>query len=418
MDSVYSVIDSLQSNPDDTIVGKAIQRALKPLDTGEENWEMIMSVCDLVNANVQGPRDAIRSIRKQLQNKQNWTTVSMTVSIIEALVKNCGRKFHLELPNRAFLRELRLLLTNHNIEENASDDVLLNITEKNTILGMIQCWAFVFRNEKQFKPVKDLYSELVSKNVTFPDLNSSMSMIPVEATQQQVSRDHATQNSSLLSSQHNSKSLFESIKTKASNLMKGSTFSEIPLPSNDQTVRHSSDRSVMHAKTFLTQMQVTKLKSEISIVCEHVRIFDEIIESFTFVDTNAAAKVGQHEGSQKDQQYTTVVANADDDNTSHSKLVYLSNRKNDLDLMDRLYTICIEMHSRILDIVGLVDDELLALILSLVDDINNVFAKYLDFKRDFHLSQNENKTDEEGKDDGNSDTSLINQIDTPLLNLE
>lgn len=355
MDAVYSVIDSLQSNPDETLVGKAIAAAKRKLDSGEENWAAIMTVCDLTNSTEQGPRDAVRAIRKQLQAQQDWQTVSTMMSIIEALTKNCGRRFHLQLTNRAFLREIRLLLINGQREAPSEQSIPIDLQKR--ILGMIQCWAYVFRSDKRFKPVKDLYSELLAHDFDFPDLKSSVSLMPAEAIEAEGVVSPAEEGRDGRAT--NPTKVFDSLKARALNFVKGPLFVE--------PREGSADRVEFRAGTFLTPHQIAKLRSEISVVCEHVNILNQIIDSFQ-PEGHSTKAPGDHH-------------NSDDATNPASDVAY---RRRDLELMDRLYDVCGEMHSRILDIIGLVDEELLAQMLSLIDEMNNVFARYLDFRRE-HL---------------------------------
>lgn len=73
-----------------------------------ENWALNMEICDLVNETEEGPRDAIKAIRKRLtQNAgKNYTIVMYTLTILETCVKNCGKKFHVLVCNKDFIQEL------------------------------------------------------------------------------------------------------------------------------------------------------------------------------------------------------------------------------------------------------------------------------------------------------------------------
>lgn len=67
-----------------------------------------MEICDLVNETEEGPRDALKAIRKRLtQNAgKNYTVVLYTLTVLETCVKNCGKRFHLLVCNKDFVQEL------------------------------------------------------------------------------------------------------------------------------------------------------------------------------------------------------------------------------------------------------------------------------------------------------------------------
>lgn len=67
-----------------------------------------MEICDLVNETEEGPRDAIKAIRKRLtQNAgKNYTVIMYTLTILETCIKNCGKRFHVLVCNKDFIQEL------------------------------------------------------------------------------------------------------------------------------------------------------------------------------------------------------------------------------------------------------------------------------------------------------------------------
>lgn len=73
-----------------------------------ENWALNMEICDFVNDTENGPREAIRAIRKRLQVNmgKNHTVIMYTLTVLETCVKNCGRKFHVLVAQKDFVQEL------------------------------------------------------------------------------------------------------------------------------------------------------------------------------------------------------------------------------------------------------------------------------------------------------------------------
>lgn len=71
-----------------------------------ENWALNMEICDIINETEDGPKDAMKAIRKRLtQNvSRNFTVVMYTLTVLETCVKNCGRRFHLLVCNKEFVQ--------------------------------------------------------------------------------------------------------------------------------------------------------------------------------------------------------------------------------------------------------------------------------------------------------------------------
>lgn len=77
-----------------------------------ENWALNMEICDMVNTAEEGPKDAVRAIRKRLQQNagKNYTVVMYTLTVLETCVKNCGRRFHVLVCQKDFGQELVKLI--------------------------------------------------------------------------------------------------------------------------------------------------------------------------------------------------------------------------------------------------------------------------------------------------------------------
>lgn len=73
-----------------------------------ENWALNMEICDIVNSSADGPKDAIKAIRKRLTQSagRNYTVVMYTLTVLETCVKNCGKSFHILVCNKEFISDL------------------------------------------------------------------------------------------------------------------------------------------------------------------------------------------------------------------------------------------------------------------------------------------------------------------------
>lgn len=73
-----------------------------------ENWALNMEICDIINSSTDGPKDAIKAIRKRLTQSagKNYTVVMYTLTVLETCVKNCSKTFHVLVCNKEFISEL------------------------------------------------------------------------------------------------------------------------------------------------------------------------------------------------------------------------------------------------------------------------------------------------------------------------
>lgn len=73
-----------------------------------ENWGLNMEICDIINSSADGPKDAIKAIRKRLTMSagKNYTVVMYTLTVLETCVKNCSKQFHALACNKEFISEL------------------------------------------------------------------------------------------------------------------------------------------------------------------------------------------------------------------------------------------------------------------------------------------------------------------------
>ncbi|CAB3220566.1 unnamed protein product [Arctia plantaginis] len=164
-------------NPFSTPVGQKIEQATDG-SLPSENWALNMEICDIVNSSTDGPKDAIKAIRKRLTQSagKNYTIVMYTLTVLETCVKNCGKSFHVLACNKEFISELVKLIGPKN-------DPPTVVQEK--VLSLIQCWADAFQNQADLQGVVQVYNELRTKGVEFPmtDLDA---MAPIFTPQRSV----------------------------------------------------------------------------------------------------------------------------------------------------------------------------------------------------------------------------------------
>lgn len=94
---------------------------------------MFMEVCDMINESSDNARDAMKAIRKRLQNNagKNYTVVMFTLVLVETCVKNCGRPFHSLVASKDFIQELVKMIGPKNEPPAVVQDKVLGVSNRN-----------------------------------------------------------------------------------------------------------------------------------------------------------------------------------------------------------------------------------------------------------------------------------------------
>ncbi|XP_017272245.2 target of Myb protein 1 isoform X2 [Kryptolebias marmoratus] len=125
-----------------------------------EDWEVNMEICDLINSSEEGPRDALRAIKKRIVGNKNFKEVMLTLTVLETCVKNCGYRFHVLVSTRDFIEGVlvRSIIPRNNPPQVVHDRVL----------GIVQAWADAFRSSPDLTGVVSVYEDLRRKGLEFP----------------------------------------------------------------------------------------------------------------------------------------------------------------------------------------------------------------------------------------------------------
>ncbi|XP_073968734.1 TOM1-like protein 2 isoform X2 [Rhodnius prolixus] len=230
-------------NPFSTPVGQKIEQATDG-SLASENWALNMEICDLINETEEGPKDAIKAIRRRLQQSvgKNYTIVMFTLTVLETCVKNCGKRFHILVCNKEFISELVKLIGPKNGPPTA-------VQEK--VLSLIQSWVDAFHQHQDLNGVVQVYQELRIKGIEFPmtDLDS---MAPIHTPKKSV------------------KSEPERVKT--------------PPQATDQSGMDNVDNVVPTGTAVgiaLTPEQLSKLKADLDIVQANMTVFGEMLNELS-----------------------------------------------------------------------------------------------------------------------------------------
>ncbi|KAK2169905.1 hypothetical protein LSH36_6g13051 [Paralvinella palmiformis] len=310
-------------NPFATPVGQMIEKATDGTQASE-NWALFMDVCDLVNETEEGPKDAIKAIRKRLSQNagKNFQIVMFTLTLLEACVKNCGRRLHIQIAHKDFLQEMVKIIGPKN-------DPPQVVQEK--VLSLIQTWADAFQGIPELKEVNKVYQELRNKGIEFPatDLDN---MAPIHTPARTMPEtDAIIQRSASARVQHQPTRSPPRAHT-------------LPYPGGlgPHGVPPVPQQQVPTGPVMLAPEQLAKLKSELDIVQQNINVFSEMLTEIT---------PGQE-------------------------------HPNDLELLQDLSRTCKEMQKRIMELIERVqNEEVTGELLRVNDELNNVFLRYERFER-------------------------------------
>lgn len=221
-------------NPFHSVVGQRIEQATDG-SLASENWALNIEICDIINETDEGPKDAVRAIRRRLQQNagKNYTVVMYTLTVLETCVKNCGKRFHSHITQKDFVQDLVKLIGPKNDPPTA-------VQEK--VLSLIQSWAEAFRTNPEMQGVVQIYTDLKQKGIEFPTSDAE-TMAPIHTPSRTVPVQPPVQ-----------RTIVE------------------PVP---QVVTENTGNVTIHPH------QMEKLKKELEIVRGNMRVFGEMLSELT-----------------------------------------------------------------------------------------------------------------------------------------
>ncbi|KAM6939628.1 target of Myb1 membrane trafficking protein [Xenentodon cancila] len=159
MFSLGEKMEFLIGNPFSTPVGQRIERATSSA-LQSEDWGLNMEICDIINETDEGPRDAVKAVKKRIVGNKNFREIMLALTVLEACVKNCGHRFHVLVATQEFVEGVlvRSILPKYNPPTVLHDRVL----------SLIQSWADAFRSSPSLAGVVYVYDDLRRRGLEFP----------------------------------------------------------------------------------------------------------------------------------------------------------------------------------------------------------------------------------------------------------
>uniref|UniRef100_A0A3Q1F0W5 VHS domain-containing protein n=1 Tax=Acanthochromis polyacanthus TaxID=80966 RepID=A0A3Q1F0W5_9TELE len=106
----------------------------------QEDWEYIMGFCDQINNELEGPQISIRLLAYKIQSPQEWEAMQ-ALTVLEACMKNCGRRFHNEVGKFKFLNELIKVVSPKYLGDKVSEKV------KKKVIELLYSWTVSLPDE-------------------------------------------------------------------------------------------------------------------------------------------------------------------------------------------------------------------------------------------------------------------------------
>ncbi|KAJ7065538.1 hypothetical protein C8F01DRAFT_1351415, partial [Mycena amicta] len=140
------------TNSYEEIVAKATDENLTT-----ENWELILNLCDTVtDEGPQGAHNVIAALLKRLTHR-NPNVQLYSLSLAEALSKNCSIELHREIASRAWTSGLERVITDRNTHEKV----------RTRALGLVAMWTEDFGNDSTLGIMQECYDSLKAKNYKY-----------------------------------------------------------------------------------------------------------------------------------------------------------------------------------------------------------------------------------------------------------
>ncbi|XP_074475079.1 TOM1-like protein 2 isoform X3 [Sebastes fasciatus] len=170
-------MEFLLGNPYSTPVGHCIERATDG-SLQNEDWTLNMEICDIINETEDGPKDAIRAVKKRLNGNRNYREVMLALTVLETGVKNCGHRFHALVTSRDFVDGILVKIIS---PKNNPPTIV-----QDKVLALIQAWADAFRSSPDLTGVVQVYEELKRKGIEFP-MSELETLSPIHTPQRLAS---------------------------------------------------------------------------------------------------------------------------------------------------------------------------------------------------------------------------------------
>ncbi|KAL2765927.1 TOM1-like protein 2 isoform 8 [Daubentonia madagascariensis] len=178
-------MEFLLGNPFSTPVGQCLEKATDG-SLQSEDWTLNMEICDIINETEEGPKDAIRALKKRLNGNRNYREVMLALTVLETCVKNCGHRFHILVANRDFIDSVlvKIISPKNNPPTIVQDKVLALIQS----VPEVDPAATMPRSQSQQRTSASSYSSPPPAPYSAPQAPALSVTGPITANSEQIAR--------------------------------------------------------------------------------------------------------------------------------------------------------------------------------------------------------------------------------------
>ncbi|KAL2101161.1 hypothetical protein ACEWY4_002922 [Coilia grayii] len=140
----------------------------------QEDWEYIIGFCDQINKELEGPQIAVQLLIHKIHSPQEWEALQ-ALTVLEACMKNCGKRFHNEIAKYRFLNELIKAVSPKYLGDSVPEKV------KTKIIEILYSWTVAFPNEAK---IGEAYQTLRRQGLitSDPELPADRMLLPSPPT--------------------------------------------------------------------------------------------------------------------------------------------------------------------------------------------------------------------------------------------
>uniref|UniRef100_A0A8C5Z6E4 Target of myb1 like 2 membrane trafficking protein n=1 Tax=Marmota marmota marmota TaxID=9994 RepID=A0A8C5Z6E4_MARMA len=178
-------MEFLLGNPFSTPVGQCLEKATDG-SLQSEDWTLNMEICDIINETEEGPKDAIRALKKRLSGNRNYREVMLALTVLETCVKNCGHRFHILVANRDFIDSVlvKIISPKNNPPTIVQDKVLALIQS----VPEVDPASTMPRSQSQQRTNASSYSSPPPASYSAPQAPALSVTGPITANSEQIAR--------------------------------------------------------------------------------------------------------------------------------------------------------------------------------------------------------------------------------------
>ncbi|XP_042610984.1 ADP-ribosylation factor-binding protein GGA3a isoform X2 [Cyprinus carpio] len=154
------------ADPEGESLESWLNKATNPSNRQEE-WEYIIGFCDQINKELEGPQISVRLLAHKIQSPQDWESLQ-ALTVLEACMKNCGRRFHNEVGKFRFLNELIKIVSPKYLGDRVSERV------KTKVIELLYSWSVALPDEAK---IIEAYQMLKKQGIVAED-----PVVPVDKT--------------------------------------------------------------------------------------------------------------------------------------------------------------------------------------------------------------------------------------------